>query len=305
MISLRPIIYSIFVLTSMFACQKDKPISEDELLRVPFISKESGSEKDFYLYLPKGYRDQPEKKWPVILFLHGDGERGNSKEDLKFVLTHGPLYEAWVQKKELPFVIISPQLPLFGRDTLGLSYLVDRDTADVQDRIERGVPDRTPDFETPIPMGGFIDPAVEDLRLPPNGWEQVEEDLLIIINQVLNDYQTDPDRLYLTGLSYGGFGTWHMASNHPALFAAASPIVGWGHPDQMAPIVKRKLPLWVFSGGRDQTVLKKHFIPGVNKLEELGYQGLRYTIHEDMGHDVWKRVYAGDDLYHWFLEHSL
>ena len=133
----------------------------------------------------------------------------------------------------------------------------------------------------------------------------VEEDLLTIIDKVRSDYNADASRLSLTGLSYGGFGTWHMASKHPDLFAAANPIVGWGHPDQMGPIAEANLPLWVISGGRDQVIKKQFFIPGVNRLEELGHTNMRYTIHEDMGHDTWKRVYAGDDIYNWFLEHSL
>ena len=100
---------------------------------------------------------------------------------------------------------------------------------------------------------------------------------------------------------YGGFGTWHLASKQPDMFAAISPIVGWGHPDLMGPIAESNFPVWVFSGGRDFVVRKKFFFPGLNKLEELGHTNLRYTIHDDMGHDTWTRVYSGDDLYNWFL----
>ena len=282
-----------------------KSISQEELLRVPFLSAESGAEKDFYLYLPSGYHHDPSKKWPVMLFLHGDGERGNSQDELKYVLKHGPLYEAWVQRKALPFIIVSPQLPVFGRDTLGVSYLVGRNPDDFPDRLPEGVPDREPESRMEMPMGGFDNPEIEELNIPSRGWELVEQDLLTIIDTVLTNYQCDPKRLYITGLSYGGFGTWHMISEHPELFAAASPVVGWGHPDQMRPIAERNLPLWVFSGGRDPVVQKRFFIPGINRLEELGHTSLRYTIHEEMGHDVWKRVYGGNDLYSWLLEHEL
>ena len=216
--------------------QQGTEASVDELLRVPFISTETNAEKDFFLYLPVGYQSNPDKNWPVILFLHGDGERGNSKEDLGFVLKHGPLYEAWVQRKPLPFIIVSPQLPLFGRDTLGISYLQNRDPKDFPDRLTEGVPDREPVGRSDQPMKGAMEVTDEQLVLPPVGWEMVEEDLLTIIEKVLNDYHADRLRLYLTGLSYGGFGTWHMASKHPNLFAAACPVVGWGHPDQMGPI---------------------------------------------------------------------
>lgn len=296
------------VLLAMISCNKQEvtlSASQDELLRVPFNSVETNAEKDFFLYLPTGYYDQPQKKWPVILFLHGNGERGDSKEDLGFVLMHGPLYEAWVQRKELPFVIITPQLPMFGMDSMGVSYLVDRNMDDFPDRLPQGTPERKPASRSSQPLEGFQTPELEELIIPIRGWELIEQDLITIINKVKSEFQVDASRLYLTGLSYGGFGTWYMASKYPQLFAAASPVVGWGHPDLMEPIAARNLPLWVFSGGRDPVVEKRLFIPGLNKLEALGHTSLRYTIHDDMGHDTWKRVYSGDDLYHWFLQHQL
>ena len=297
-----------FLLVAILSCQENpdnsKPISPDELLRIWFNSIETNADKDFFIYLPLGYHDDPNKEWPVILFLHGDGERGNSKDELGFVLKHGPLYEAWVQKKELPFIIISPQLPLFGRDTMDIPYLKNRERI-FPDRLLEGVPDRDAVSRSEVPMAGAAVPDITELYLPPGGWDLVEQDLITIIDKVMENFQADSQRLYLTGLSYGGFGTWYMASKYPDLFAAVSPVVGWGHPEQMAPIAEKELPIWVFSGGRDFVVHKQYFLPGVNKLEELGHTSLRYTIHEDMGHDTWKRVYSGDDLYHWFLEHRL
>lgn len=238
-----------------------------------------------------------------MMFLHGNGERGNSKDELDFVLIHGPLYEAWVQRKELPFVIISPQLPMFGMDTVGIPYLTNRNPDIIPKRIENGVPDREPASKMPDAMAGAEPVDSLPYVTLPKGWDLIETDLVSMIQRVLTEYQGDPNRVYLTGLSYGGFGTWYMASKHPELFAAVSPIVGWGHPDLMEPIAEAQLPVWVFSGGRDPVVRKKYFLPGLNKLEELGLKELRYTIEEDMGHDTWKRVYAGDDLYTWFLAH--
>jgi predicted peptidase len=140
---------------------------------------------------------------------------------------------------------------------------------------------------------------------PPNGWPRREEDLLTILDQVIEKYRTDPERIYLTGLSYGGYGTWYLASRHPRRFAAIAPVVGWGHPDLMPPLAARRMPLWVFAGGRDGAVAVKYFFAGLKKLEQLGHEDVRFTIHEDRGHDVWKRVYGGQDLYDWLLSHSL
>lgn len=282
-----------------------KQQSDEELLRVPFTSALDGQEKDFYLYLPKGFRSDPAKKWPVMMFLHGNGERGNGKDELDFVLIHGPLYEAWIQRRDLPFVIISPQLPMFGLDTVGIDYLTNRDPGRIPKRLDSGTPPRETPARIPDPMAGAEPVDTLPYVTLPKGWDLIEADLLHMIERVLADYQGDANRVYLTGLSYGGFGTWYMASKHPELFAAVSPVVGWGHPDLMEPIAREQLPVWVFSGGRDAVVRKKYFLPGLNKLEELGHKELRYTIEEDMGHDTWLRVYGGEDLYLWLLEHSL
>ena len=282
-------------------------ISEEQLVRVSYISTVDNLERDFFLYLPKGYNENPERQWPVILFLHGDGERGNGKDELDYVLTHGPLYEAWIQKRDLPFIIISPQLHMFGRDTLGIDFLTNRDPNKIPKRLKEGVSEREPDFVTDYPMEGTtpFEDFTDELPKSKDGWNRVEDDLLSILNIVTTKYNADKNRIYLSGLSYGGFGTWYMASKHPELFAAINPIVGWGHPSLMEPIAKYKIPVWTFAGGRDNGDEKvEYFLKGLNKLEELGDPEVLFTIHEDMGHDTWKRVYAGEDIYSWLLKHS-
>jgi len=277
-----------------------------QLTRVSFVSKLDQHERYFFLYLPKDYGVDKSKKWPVLMFLHGDGERGNGKDELDWVMVHGPLYEAWVQKRDLPFLIVVPQLPMFGRDTLGIPYLAHRDKNRIPKRLEDGMPEREPYFSTPAPMMGAVaaDSFPSGERLLNDGWNRIEDDLLTMLDLVQANYQADENRVYLSGLSYGGFGTWYMASKHPELFAAINPIVGWGTPEQMEPIAENKIGVWAFSGGRDPVVPTKYFFAGMNKLEELGLKDLRFTIHEDMGHDTWKRVYAGEDIYQWFLSHS-
>jgi predicted peptidase len=155
-------------------------------------------------------------------------------------------------------------------------------------------------------IGGVIDfDLPESPEGPPAGWNRLEADLLLILDSVQTSFRTDPARVYLTGISYGGFGTWYLASRHPERFAAISPVVAWGHPELMPPLAEREIPLWVFAGGRDPLVAPRYFYPGLQALEELGHTEVRFTIHEDMGHDAWRRVYAGSDLYDWLLEHRL
>ena len=66
--------------------------------------------------------------------------------------------------------------------------------------------------------------------LLPYGWEKIEKDLIVILDNIEKSYRVNKGQTYLSGLSYGGFGTWYMASKHPNRFAAIAPVVGWGHP---------------------------------------------------------------------------
>lgn len=278
-------------------------ISPPTLQRLDYTSALDQSERQFFVYLPTGYYSDPDRQWPVLMFLHGNGERGNGRDELGYVLNHGPLYEAWIQKKDLPFIMIVPQLPMFGMDEHA-DYLRDRKLSDIPQRMPGGVPARPARFATPQPMDGVAAPeSMADVPITlPNGWDRIETDLISMLARVEREYQVDSRRLYLTGLSYGGFGTWYIASKHPERFAAIAPVVGWGHPDLMAPIAEARLPLWAFAAGRDPVVSIEHFYPGLNELETLGHPAVRFTNHEDMGHDAWVRVYQSDDLYQWLLE---
>src|SRR4051794_4322852 len=122
----------------------------------------------YLLYLPPEYGKDPKKTWPVILFLHGSGEKGDGKSEINKVKLHGPP-KVVEHKKDFPFIVISPQCPTDQR-----------------------------------------------------GWRP--EPLAALVDDVLANYKADPDRVYLTGLSLGGFGTWSLAARHPDKFAAIAPI---------------------------------------------------------------------------------
>ncbi|MFK5957788.1 MAG: prolyl oligopeptidase family serine peptidase [Lutibacter sp.] len=284
------------------SCKLSKKI-EEQLLRIPYISSIDSTSRDYFVYLPKGYHENSTKKWPVLLFLHGNGERGNGKDELDYVLIHGPLYEAWIQKRDLPFIIIVPQLQMFNQDKLGLNYIDNRTKDWIPKRLKNGVPKRTKIANSSLIMQGTtaID-SIPNLSHTKYGWNKAENDLMKMIDNTLINFNADENRVYLSGISYGGFGTWYIASKHPKRFAAINPIVGWGHPILMDSIAKYKIPVWQFAGGRDQVIPVKYFYEGLNKLEKLGHKNIRFTIHEDLSHDTWKRIYEGNDIYNWLLD---
>jgi predicted peptidase len=275
--------------------------SEPELRRVSYQSARTGKERDYFVYLPRGFRQQ--KTWPVMLFLHGDGERGDAKGELDYVLAHGPLFEAWCQKRDLPFVIISPQLDKFSRGEI--PYIKNRTPAQIPKRLPEGINVRPPASEArlPVPMNGVLsdDKLPDGPQGPVEGWFEMENEVMAMVERTVADFRGDRQRVYLTGLSYGGFGAWYLAARHAGTFAAVAPVVAYGHPDQAEALVKEKLPLWVFAGGRDPAVALRYFYPVMNKLEALGHPDPRFTIAEDLGHFTWVRVYEGQDLYDWML----
>jgi predicted peptidase len=241
-----------------------------------------------------------------MLFLHGDGERGDAKAELDYVLIHGPLNEAWVQKRDLPFVIISPQLDKFSRGEI--PYIKNRTPAQIPKRQAEGVPKRADEREARVgptlaglPANNTLENAPNG---PPEGWSEMDGEVMAMIAATLRDFRGDASRVYLTGLSYGGFGTWFFGAKYPQKFAAIAPVVGYGYPAQAAAIAEAKLPVWCFAGGRDPAVPPQYFFAAMNELEKRGGIENRFTIEADLGHFTWVRVYGGQDLYDWLLAHK-
>ena len=194
---------------------------------------------NYLLYLPEGY-EQSNKKWPLILFLHGSGESGS---DLSKVKVHG-IPKIVEGKKDFPFIAVSPQCPTRGWNVEGLNALLD---------------------------------------------------------DVLAAYKVDRDRVYLTGLSMGGYGTWALAAAHPDRFAAIVPICGGGNTADAAKL--KNLPVWVFHGAKDQTVPLQASESMVAALKAVGAD-VKFTVYPEAGHDSWTVTYDNPELYTWFLEHK-
>jgi predicted peptidase len=139
---------------------------------------------------------------------------------------------------------------------------------------------------------------------PVDGWNLIADEVIAMVDATVRDFHGDARRVYLTGLSYGGFGAWYLAARFTHKFAAVAPIVGYGHPDHAAPIVAAKLPVWCFAGGRDPVVPVRFFYRALNELEVRGATDVRFTNEEDLGHLTWVRVYGGNDLFDWMLSKS-
>lgn len=192
---------------------------------------------NYLLYLPKDYDQKP--SWPLVLFLHGAGERGS---DLALVKKHGPP-KLVVEGKQFPFILVSPQCP--------------------RDRW----------------------------------WEPYE--LTALVDEICEKYKVDRDRIYVTGLSMGGFGTWALAAATPDRFAALAPVCGGGDP-----MIARRvahIPQWVFHGAKDPVVPIERSEKMVEALKKRGAD-VKFTVYPEAEHDAWTETYANPQLYQWLLE---
>lgn len=301
-----PAQYTVFLFATLF-CLSPLPAQDAQLLRTTYTSTVDDLERDCFLYLPTGYNNDESKAWPVLLYLHGDGYRGDGKEDLDYLLGIGPLYEAWIQKRDLPFIIVAPQLHMFGRDGEdGPDYIKNRTREGIPQRLEEGLPRRPqnmPAREWYGPMQGALatKEQLEGKVRANSGWRLTNPDLIQILDTVIENYRANDNQVYLAGSSMGGFGTWYYASKYPERFAAILSVVAFPTVNQATAIAEAGVPAWVFSGGRDPQVETKYFFLGMNKLDELGAK-FRFTTEQDMFHNVWNRVYAGEDIYNWLLQ---
>jgi len=197
----------------------------------------------YLLFLPKDYTAPGKKKerWPMILFLHGAGERG---DNLELVKKHGPP-KIVEQKPDFPFIVVSPQCP-------------------------------------------------QDEWWPTDA-------LIPLVGEIVAKYRVDPDRIYLTGLSMGGFGTWKLAVQYPKQWAAIAPICGGGEPFLARRM--KDVPVWTFHGGKDPLVPLKASEDMVNALKKAGATDVNLTVYPEAGHDSWTEAYNNPELYDWFLQH--
>jgi len=221
----------------------------------------AGSMYRYQVYVPSGYT--PTQAWPVIVFLHGAGERGHDG----LIQTHVGLGAAIRQNaSRYPAIVVFPQCP--------------------PDSLWVGMPARA---------------------------------AMAALEKTQQEFRTDPDRVYITGLSMGGNGTWYLAYRHPETFAAVVPICGWiqrDNPwvrnfepvvtdDTTAPFqaVAKKLarvPVWIFHGEADGAVPVDQSRQAAAALTAVGAP-VHYTELPGTGHNSWDAAYNSEKFAAWLL----
>jgi predicted peptidase len=202
----------------------------------------------YLLFQPSLELADSSERWPLIIFLHGSGERGSI---LSKVAAHGPPHLVKKQP-QFPFLVASPLCP----------------------------------------KGSF--------------WSK--EVLLPFLVHLLALYPVDRERVYLTGLSMGGYGVWELALAAPERFAAVAPVCGGGTllplllADRGTARAFKTLGVWAFHGAKDPVVQLEESERMVHAFRHLGNDA-KLTIYPDAGHDSWTETYDNPALYSWFLKH--
>lgn len=192
-----------------------------------------------YIYTPSGY-SKDSSKYPLLVFLHGSGERGNSKKSpdkLKKVIIHGPpkLIENKTWSPKYPMIVASPQLP-------------------------------------------------------SGNWKP--EDIHDFITYLISNYHINTKRIYVTGLSLGGYGSFNYISKYSlsSYAAAIVPVAGGG--DVNSGDKFTKVPVWAFHGDSDKVVPQKQSIDMITAINQANPNTkAKLTIYPDIGHDSWTKTY--------------
>jgi predicted peptidase len=136
-----------------------------------------------------------------------------------------------------------------------------------------------------------------------------EQHLLEVLDEVIRSNDIDPTRVYLTGMSMGGFGAWMLGLRHPNRFAAIAPICGGGRIADISrslthqPEALRSLGVWAFHGANDRVVPLEESERMIDELRRAGVADVKFTVYSDAEHDAWSRSYSDLELYDWLLQH--
>jgi predicted peptidase len=236
-------------LVPLALAQEKKPTLEKKIYTDP-----AGKKLPYRLLLPDDY--DKSKKYPLVLFLHGAGERGDNNEAQ---LRHGVAEFARDEnRKKYPCILIAPQCP---KD------------------------EKWGDWTANAPL------AKEPTEPNRLAFE--------LVDAIQKEYSVDPKRIYVTGLSMGGFGTWDLISRHPDKFAAAVPICGGGDPKQADKIAR--IPIWVFHGAKDTAVKVERSREMIEAIKKAGGMP-KYTEYPEEGHFSWVPAYKDAAMFKWLFE---
>lgn len=217
----------------------------------------------YRIMYPEGF--EVSGKYPLILFLHGAGERGTDNQKQ---LIHGSNFFEQYNRRDYPAVVIFPQCP--------------------ENQYWAAV-----DFT-------WHDDGSRTFTFRPDKYPTVPMKLIMsLLDSLLSTPWIDDTRIYVGGLSMGGMGTFELIYRQPEIFAAAFPVCGGGKPET-APFFADKVPVWVFHGDADPVVPLKLSSDMVDALRKAGADP-KFTIYPGVGHNAWDYTFKEPELIPWLF----
>jgi len=246
---LLPALFLMVLLFTPLAVACQKPVDGTGFVERGYVNIE-GERMRYLLFTPKQYDRQ--KKYPLVLWLHGGGARGdNPGIILSWGDKHGPLFLARPDNQSAyPCFILAPQCPT-GK----------------------------------LWANPFADTILVETRL-----------LLEILDSIQTEFAVDSTRLYVMGISMGGYAIWDLIARKPDLFAAAAPICGGGNPSKARLMVNT--PIWAFHGDEDELVGVEESRRMIEAIKQAGGKP-KYTEYKGVGHNAWERAFAEPDFLKW------
>jgi predicted peptidase len=200
----------------------------------------------------------PGEKFPLILFFHGAGERGS--DNVRHLNHCVPSILNYVERHRQPTIIIAPQCPE-EKQWVDTPWSDDAHTMPEESSVQMRL-------------------AIE------------------LLQHSISDLPVDRSRIYVAGISMGGFGTWDILQRHPEIFAAAIPVCGGGDLEKASHI--KSIPLWAFHGSDDLVVKTIRSQTMLAALKEAGGSP-NYTEYPEVGHDSWTETFANDEVLDWLF----
>lgn len=249
------------LLCSLASCQKAEPQPDlDKLLDKLTFTKDQAS-LPYRLLKPDGYVKEGQDRYPLVIFLHGTVGRG--ADNVKQLRSGVEEFVKDATRKQHPCFLAVPQCP--------------------SDKMWFNVGPNDAKGNLPLPQHP-TEPAATVLDL---------------IESLCSEHRIDRERIYVTGLSMGGYGTWDLISRRPELFAAAIPICGGGDPAQAEKLAK--LPIWAFHGDADPLVPVARLRDMIAAIKKAGGEP-KYTEYKGVGHDAWTPTYRDNAVLDWLFE---
>ncbi|RYP17045.1 hypothetical protein DL765_004744 [Monosporascus sp. GIB2] len=244
---------------------------------------------EHYVSLPPAYESDPTSTWPLILFLHGAGESQRNRNESFLSIRHGipKVILCYDQLKKDPSNQ-NPSISIPRAERLRKSKQVKQG-----DKSEEPVP---PEVCTLLAENFITVTPSLDMNYG-YGWNA--SILSALLDEIVDRYRVDLDRIHVTGFSMGGYGTWDLAMRTPYRFASIMPICGGG--DSLRVTHIKHIPHWVHHGALDDIIPFKASKQMVDALTKAGAPEIQFTRYPDLMHDSWTAAYDNPEVYRWML----